>query len=437
MATEEQRARCLVATCRFADAESALQGLGDDVNTDEFIAAKAALGGRKQEYVIAVEELTKSTNKVAKFFADAQTVDSLRDSNSLNMVGLSQYNIMQEDIDAYAALAKLYYEAGDYHRAEHMLMECTSVGPTSPEGGPALGMLWGRLACRIMLERWTESVTDVMILKQAIEHKSVPPVEQLQQRSWLIHWALFVQFNGGAKSGATQATDPLENFLGDRYSLQAMENMCPWMLRYFAVSVILFNRRKGAIDGLLRELRGMGYLYSDCFTEFMLAVYDRFDFKEARQHLAQCREVMSSDFFLHAFKDRFAQQARLVICEMTCLLNRSVDMATMAEKLGLTADDAEKWMVDMVMGAAAAGGATAFDSQIDARIDSNSKQVLMNPPSKTGHLTVADATRHLTTRANVLGTQLEKVIGGQASWWKLRQEAPAAGDGQTLQTTTT
>ena len=62
-------------------------------------------------------------------------------------------------------------------------------------------------------------------------------------------------------------------------------------------------------------------------------------------------------------------EARVMICEMYCTINRRVDLHMLAEKLQMTEEEAEKWMVEMVRNSAA-GSNTA-----DAKIDSSAKQV--------------------------------------------------------------
>ena len=58
-----------------------------------------------------------------------------------------------------------------------------------------------------------------------------------------------------------------------------------------------------------------------------------------------------------------------MICEMYCTINRRVDLHMLAEKLQMTEEEAEKWMVEMVRNSSA-GSNTA-----DAKIDSSAKQV--------------------------------------------------------------
>ena len=84
--------------------------------------------------------------------------------------------------------------------------------------------------------------------------------------------------------------------------------------------------------------------------------------------------VFSSNILLYSFydkmtTDKFMHEARVMICEMYCTINRRVDLHMLAEKLQMTEEEAEKWMVEMVRNSSA-GSNTA-----DAKIDSSAKQV--------------------------------------------------------------
>lgn len=48
---------------------------------------------------------------------------------------------------------------------------------------------------QILVANWDGALTLLRELKGCIEFTNAPPLEQLQQRSWLLHWSLFVFFN--------------------------------------------------------------------------------------------------------------------------------------------------------------------------------------------------------------------------------------------------
>ncbi len=70
-------------------------------------------------------------------------------------------------------------------------------------------------------------------VKESIDTKLFNnPLAQLQQRTWLIHWALFPLFN---YEGSRDQI--LELFSPPNY-INTIQTSCPWILRYLAAAVI-------------------------------------------------------------------------------------------------------------------------------------------------------------------------------------------------------
>ena len=150
------------------------------------------------------------------------------------------------------------------------------------------------------------------------------------------------------------------------------------------------------------------------------SLYGRFDFEEAQTHLVKCVAMIKADFFLFSFADKFLHEARIVICEVYCAINRRVDIVKLAEVMQLSEEETEKWMVEMIRGAALAktSGEASSTPSIDARIDSDNKQVLMIPPVKSMHQSVIDRTRDLTSRSGVLVSNIETMVAEQGAYMK-------------------
>jgi translation initiation factor 3 subunit E len=73
-----------------------------------------------------------------------------------------------------------------------MLLQLTGGASGSPRGP---GALWGRLACEILTANPEGALHLIREVKQVIEFRGSSALEQLQQRSWLLHWSLFVFFH--------------------------------------------------------------------------------------------------------------------------------------------------------------------------------------------------------------------------------------------------
>merc|ERR1719340_516751 len=59
-----------------------------------------------------------------------------------------------------------------------------------------LNGMWGKLASEILMQNWDTALEDLNRLKQFIDESTFgSSLQTLQQRTWLIHWSLFVFFN--------------------------------------------------------------------------------------------------------------------------------------------------------------------------------------------------------------------------------------------------
>lgn len=290
-----------------------------------------------------------------------------------------------------------------YADAEAMLSNYLLV-QQSPSSS-VTGALWGRLACHILQAKWDQALSNVASVKESIEVRNISPMDQLRQRAWLLHWGLFVH----------RDFDALADFFSERSYLQTLENLCPWLLRYYAAFVVLSpSRRKTMLRDVLNEIQNMSYQYSDPITEFLLSLYTEFDFDEAQLKLNECQALMKHDFFLQAHADKFMHEARQLICEMYCTINHHVDLVFLSEKLQLSEEEAERWMVDMVR--SATSGPTH-----DAKIDSACKKVIMSTPSRVAHSTVMEKSKELTVRSTILNQNLTSILHDQQHLIKARR----------------
>lgn len=342
---------------------------------------------------------TDDIKKVKEFFEDAQTISDIKQANNMTFEYLStNHGITQDLLQNYYLRSKFEYECGQYSSAETMLNQYLSV--QQPPSGAWVGALWGRLACHMINSKWDLTHVDFNNIKEIIDNKNIPPVDQIRQRAWLLHWALFVHTNN------TDGVDHLADLFFERPYTSTMENLCPWLLRYYTAAVILSpSRRRTMLKEILREISDLSYLYSDPITQFLESLYKEFDFDVAQQKLEECLNLIKQDFFLKNFVDKFLHEARILICEMYCTISKNVDINMLATKLQLTEEEAEKWMVNMIRFSAAGNGI-----QLDAKINGSSKQVLMEINSKSSHQIVVDKTRDLTNRTAILSANIENTV---------------------------
>jgi translation initiation factor 3 subunit E len=146
-------------------------------------------------------------------------------------------------------------------------------------------------------------------LKTAIDARKDSDKQQLQQRTWFLHWSLFVFWNH--PKGCDSLID---TFLSEKY-LQAIQINAPWLLRYLTTAVIINKRRREQLPGLVTVIQQEHYTYSDPITKFLECLRVDFDFDGAQERLGECTEVLKSDYFLCNCTDEFVKAARFFIFE--------------------------------------------------------------------------------------------------------------------------
>lgn len=392
-------------------AEDEYEKYPDDAEMQaEYALRKPIFEERTDKIFDLIDNEPANVQIVTAFFENTIVVQELKTNSNLTADYLFEnHAISGEALESYFKFSKFKYECGMYSDAEDMLGNYLSI--TQVNSSYTLGALWGRLACRILQAKWADSLADLIAVKDAIEVRHIAPLDQLRQRAWLMHWSLFVYLNRGP-----EGVDALVDLFSDKAYLQTLENLCPWLLRYYSAAVILSpSKRHTKLRDLLSEISSMSYQYSDPITLFLGSLFDQFDFDEAQTRLKECQELVRTDFFLQIHAAKFVQEARMLICEMYCAINRKVDLTMLADKLQLTDEEAERWMVDMVRGNTSSQGAT-----LDARIDSSGKQVIISAPARSAHKQIVEASRDLTTRSGILSNNLETLVKEQANYIKMK-----------------
>lgn len=147
--------------------------------------------------------------------------------------------------------------------------------------------------------------------------------------------------------------------------INTIQTSCPWILRYVAAAVITNrNRNRNTVQyqkqlkDLVRIVKQELYEYRDPITDFVAALYIDFDFEEAQRKLGEAEEVLGSDFFLVNSAEAFVDSARHLISESYCKIHQRIDIKDLAQRLNLSQDEGEKWIVNLIR-----------DTRVDAKID--------------------------------------------------------------------
>jgi len=300
-----------------------------------------------------------------------------------------------EDVNSICELAKFYYEVGQYGLSAQLLRRFMDLNEDPQKEMTAL---WGKIASDLVMSNWDEVLDDFAKLESLIESSGAAPIKQLQQRIWIAHWSLFTFFQIPRKENFY-----LDLCLGsDKYN-QVISIKAPWLLRYLSIAAIVNKYR---LKELVQLVEQESLNFSDPITRFVYALYSKFDFKAAEKELASAVAVLDEDYFVSmaplspdgiSLKDRFLEGGKLAICEAYCKIHSTIDIGMMAEKLGKSNEESEKWIVHLIR-----------NSKLDAKIDSAKNQVIVSCQVPNAYQLLLEKTKSLTLRAGVLSSNVEK-----------------------------
>jgi len=378
---------------------------------------------------------------------------------------LEDSKITPDVVETYRMLARYKFDCGDYQTARDMLdnylslyakppalaladedEELIAAGITTQSsnsdketGNAAMyylttvnhnlsQALWGRLACEILVEDWEAASVAVEAVKTALESmvasNQTTALEALQQRTWLLHWSLFVYWNDSAKGGLEQLVDM---FHSEKYK-QAITTNAPHLLRYLTAAVLLCKRRvtKKAAAGSNAEARRLmknlinvmqDCEYTDPIVEFVNCLCVKFDFDSAQTKLVECEKVLSTDFFLCHQTALFMEEARVFVFENYCRIHNKIDLAALGEKLAMDQEQAERWIVDLIRNA-----------ELDAKIDSEKGCVVMGASTQSVYEQVMERTRDLNVRSATLAQNLNNALNEARKEKAKKEKAALDGD---------
>jgi translation initiation factor 3 subunit E len=394
-------------------------------------ADEASMVNRKKVVLATLERLQSA----AQPLVDAATTKAKYVENSnWNVAGLRAANkaIDSKVIDSYRELAKFNYECGDYELSLEMLnnylalfAEAPSSSSSSNKRGnnddddekeatpsntdntpfifPAmnasiLATLWGKLAAEILHQKYETAMITLVTVKNAIESMvtagAITPLEALQQRTWLLHHALFVFWNNSKESKGLDAI--IDLFTTEKY-MQAIQTNAPHLLRYLAAAIILNKRSRHHLKELVKVIKHCAP-YTDPILEFVDCLYARFDFEGAQVKLLGCAKVLEADFFL-CKQSQFMEEARVFIFENYCKIHTKIEIKTLGEKLAMDQDQAERWIVDLIRNA-----------YLDAKIDSTENTVIMGTSTPSVYQSVISKTKDLGQRSSTLASTLSGLM---------------------------
>jgi len=149
----------------------------------------------KRELVVAkLKDLQAKCAPILRLIEKENLVKQLRADKLFTASYLEEnYEVTAESIDALYKFAKFQFDCGNYSGAAEYLYHFRALTTTNDEKN--FSALWGKFAAEILMQNWEDALKDLNHLKDIIDSKNfTSPLKQLQQRTWLIHWSLFVFF---------------------------------------------------------------------------------------------------------------------------------------------------------------------------------------------------------------------------------------------------
>lgn len=369
------------------------------------------LKDKRTDVVAELKRLQAETEPIIKIFEDeeiANSIQNTRDGRQLYEYLSKNRGFKMEMLDTLYRFAKFQYECGNYSGAAEYLYFVRVLLP--PTDRNYMNALWGKLASEILMQDWDNALDDLQRLREVLDSNMSSPLVLLQQRTWLIHWSLFVFFNHPKGRDLI-----IDMFLYSPQYLNAIQTMCPHILRYLTTAVITNRRRRQAhhhqlLKDLVKVIQQESYTYKDSITEFLECLYVNFDFDGAQKKLRECETVLLNDFFLVACLDDFIENARLFIFETFCRIHQCISISMLAEKLNMAPEAAERWIVNLIRNA-----------RLDAKIDSKLGRVVMGTQAVSPYQQVMEKTKNLSFRSQMLVMNVEKKLTAKD------QEAPQWG----------
>lgn len=376
---------------------------------------------KSQNVYLNLEQLEADFESIREKVNNEEVKDQLsnqRDNKMQWAIFKKDFGFVDKDLDTIFEHAKQQYDIGEYEAASAALYIYQLLAPY--EHSRYSAAVWGRLAAEVLKAKegdaseWTEAQNELNHLKESIDKStaSMDPLTLLQWRAWLLHWSLFIFFNSTTKlppkqGGCKKTPQIIELFLNTEEYKNAIETICPWLLRYLAVAIVTaksIERKQSKINMLIRLIQQETYNYSDPITDFLLCLNHHYDFEAAQKKLQQSADVLRSDFFLSEYVDDFIEHGRVLMFEMFCKIHQKIRIETIAEKLNMTQEDAELWIVELIRNA-----------RLDAKIDSESGTIVMDNDPTVPYRQILTRTHDLAMRSSVLINSLEVKIKGKQS----------------------
>ncbi|KAF7457865.1 putative eukaryotic translation initiation factor 3, subunit 6 [Cryptosporidium felis] len=385
----------------------------------------------------------KSLIELQQWYLENETNTSNFSNNNSDSITGDDSNTSQlfpvNPVQMLVRLSRLYYFFGQYKESQNILDIILKVIPDCTNIEVPLIMriecYFGSIANGIVsnLSGYSNPIEPSLYLNYfqlvddtlSREFHKIDPIQIYLFKSWLIHWSLFPLFtqylressflskslsnlsvpntmgnmqNGSNQNSCSTASNINVNIWGQFIDWFASEKnfylistICPHLIRYLACFGIIMRRNKDILENIVNVISLNINKYKDPFTELLFNLLVNFDFETSQKILLKCNSATENDFFLYPIQKFIEENARLLIFEIYCRIHKSIDLNIISKELAMTNIEAERWIVNLIR-----------NVHLDGKLDYEHNRVEMIDRSSNPSQLIADKTRNIIFRSNLL-----------------------------------
>jgi len=336
-----------------------------------------------------LSEHERHCEALLKLLKDETIVNDLKEKKQFTIENIIEQHkeVKPNQVDVLFLYAKTLYEFGRYDEAAAILPHFREL---SKDEAKQMNAQWGKLACDILRKDWNSALNELNALKQSIENSKAEPIVQLQRRSWLVNWSLFIFFN------IPNGTSSMIDFFFEQEYFNAIQNNVPHILRYLAAALIINKKKQNKLNDFVKILEQKNAEYTDPVIKFIEALYVDVDFEESETLLEQCDQVASNDYFLFTIRNELKEASKKNIIETFCRIHSSIDLNVIAQKLQMKVEEAEQWMVNLIK-----------ETGLPAKIDTETSRIIIDAQPPNVYKFVTEKTAGIELRTQQILSQLE------------------------------
>lgn len=401
----------------------------------------AEFQAQKEAVLQELKETAAALGPFEAILADPEKSTALLEEKTSLEAIKQAYKVTDAHVEALYRYGKLVFDCGMYNYATAPLELFRNLSNDEEKRFQAL---WGVLASYILLTSYEQALKTFEFFLLDVVEKRVQStqLEQLQQRSWLLHWGLFIYFR--IPDGPERLVDLVlsdSSASSQQRLLNAVQVNCPHLFRYLSAAVLLAPRPAGSADSyaaaktLAKLLKQERTSYSDPVTSLLRALYSDCDVDTAYALLPEVEQLCQHDLFLESHTAALLQSTRSLLLELYSHTHQRIQAVELGRRLGLEGAELEAKLPELLQdvntaaaeAAAAASPAAGQPSSsssssaaapaaaVRATLSADSQHVLFAKSFPTIFQQVQERTKALFYRTTQLSATLDKRLAFAAA----------------------